>query len=200
MVDKYVSVTLRGVIKTPGSNTSQEMKEKYHQATEVKCLEITQVHFFQESQSVRKDIKNLGSCGICSWEIYEFISWIDLISETETPGALHYNVFPFCNVLTNHSDSVRESLQFSHTFPGVSFLQVAPYFGGPLWEKGYAGSVSSALSLAFGVIGAHGQCVNSIRCRNRIRISNLCPEDGHVNIMILAHPVFALNFKGGIVS
>ena len=105
------------------------------------------------------------------------------------PRCTTLNVSSFCNVLTNHPDSVRESQQFSYTFPGVSFLQVAPYFGGPFWEKGYAGSVSSALSLAFGVIGAHGQCVNSIRCRNRIRISNLCTKDGHVNVMIMAHPV-----------
>ena len=75
MVDKYVSVTLRSVMKIPGSDTRQEMKEKYHHATKRECLEITQVHFFKESQSVRKDIKNLGSCGICSRVIYEFISF-----------------------------------------------------------------------------------------------------------------------------
>ena len=154
------------------------MKENYHQATEFWMPRNCMGTFFQESQSVRRDIKNLGSCGICSRVI---ISWV--ISQTETPGAT--TLSPFCNVLTNHSDSVRESQQFSHTFPGVSFLQVAPYSRGPFWEKGYAGSVSSALSLALGVIGAHGQCVNSIRCRHRIRISNLCPRDGHVNIMIM---------------
>ena len=38
-------------MKTPGSNTNQEMKEKYHQATEFECLEITQVHFPGESIS-----------------------------------------------------------------------------------------------------------------------------------------------------
>ena len=143
--------------------------------------------FFLESQSVRKDIKNLGSCGIFSRDI---ISWV--ISQTETSGATALS--PFCNVLTNHSGSVRESQQFSHTFPGVSFLQVAPYFGGPFWEKGYAGSVSSALSLASGVIGAHGQCVNSIRCRHRIRISNLCARDGHVNIMMMVKESVRRNY------
>ena len=142
--------------------------------------------FAGESISLKRHKKSWILCGIRSRVIFGLGSWV--ITESGGPRCAALSLLH--TILTNHSDSVRESQQFSHTFPCVSFLRVVPYSGGPSREKGYAGGVSSALSLVWGVIGAHGHSVNSIRCKHRIRLSNLCFCDGHANIMITVHSSF----------